>query len=57
MKLARLSAMDQLSLVHVPAKPVREWRSLILYRHKLVDRRTAIRSIFEKIEKDDKGGR
>src|SRR3954462_9801070 len=25
-KLARLSAMNQLSLVHVPQKPVREWR-------------------------------
>src|SRR3954469_7656976 len=29
LKLARLSAMDQLSLVHVPRKDVREWRSLI----------------------------
>ena len=44
LKLARLSAMDQLALVHVPAKPVREWRSLILYRHKLVDRRTSVRN-------------
>jgi len=48
-KLARLSAMNQLSLVHVPQKPVREWRSLILYRHKLVDRRTAVRNAIHSI--------
>jgi transposase len=48
-KLARLSAMNQLSLVHVPHKPVREWRSLILYRHKLVDRRTAVRNAIHSI--------
>jgi transposase len=48
-KLARLSAMDQLSLVYVPEKPVREWRSLILYRHKLVDRRTAVRNAIHSI--------
>ena len=44
LKLARLSAMDQLALVHVPVKTVREWRSLILYRHKLIDRRTSVRN-------------
>jgi transposase len=44
LKTARLSAMNQLSLVHVPEKPVRQWRSLIQYRHKLVERRTAIRN-------------
>ena len=44
LKLARLSAMGQLAPVHVPEKPVREWRSLILYRHKLVDRRTSVRN-------------
>jgi transposase len=49
LKLARLSAMDQLSLVHVPAKPVREWRSLILYRHKLIDRRTSVRNAIHSI--------
>ena len=49
LKLARLSAMDQLALVHVPQKNVREWRSLILYRHKLIDRRTAIRSAIHSI--------
>ena len=49
LKLARLSAMNQLSLVHVPAKPVREWRSLILYRHRLIDRRTSIRNAIHAI--------
>ncbi len=48
-KLARLSAMDQLSPVHVPEKPVREWRSLILYRHKLIDRRTSVRNAIHAI--------
>ena len=49
LKLARLSAMDQLALVHVPVKTVREWRSLILYRHKLIDRRTAVRNAIHSI--------
>jgi len=49
LKLARLSAMDQLSLVHVPEQPVREWRSLILYRHKLIDRRTSVRNAIHSI--------
>jgi transposase len=49
LKLARLSAMDQLCLVHVPEKNVREWRSLILYRHKLIDRRTSIRNAIHSI--------
>lgn len=44
LKLAKLSAMDQLPLVHVPAIEVRQWRALIAYRHKLVARRTAIRN-------------
>jgi len=49
LKLARLSAMNQLSLVHVPSKSVREWRSLILYRHKLIDRRTSVRNAIHSI--------
>lgn len=44
LKLAKLSAMDQLPQVHVPACRVRQWRALIAYRHKLVSRRTAIRN-------------
>ena len=33
LKLAKLSAMNQLPTVHIPAKQVREMRSLIKYRH------------------------
>lgn len=44
LKLARLSAAGDLGLVHVPLPAVRQWRALILYRHKLVKRRTAIRN-------------
>ncbi len=52
LKLAQLSEMDSLPTVHVPKAAVRQWRSLINYRHDLVDRRTAIknsiRSIYER---------
>ena len=44
LKLARLSAMDQLPLVHIPSKATREHRSLIRYRCKLVSRRTRIKN-------------
>jgi transposase len=51
LKLAELSASRQLPLVHLPQRSVRQWRSLIRYRHRLIARRTAIknriRSIFE----------
>jgi transposase len=49
LKLARLSSMDQISLVHVPVKTIREWRSLILFRHKLIDRRTSVRNAIHAI--------
>jgi transposase len=49
LKLARLSSMNQVPLVHVPQRPVRQWRSLILYRHKLVERRTAIKNAIHAI--------
>ena len=49
-KLAKLSAMNQLPTVHIPAKPIREMRSLIKYRQRLVKHRRsiqlAIRAIF-----------
>jgi transposase len=52
LKLAQMSAMGCLPVVHVPAAGVRQWRSLIEYRHALVDRRTAvknsIRAIFDR---------
>lgn len=52
LKLAQMSAMRCLPTVHVPSADVRQWRSLIEYRHALVDRRTAIknsvRAIFDR---------
>ena len=51
-KLIRLSLMGQLPQVYMPSPGVRQWRSLIAYRQKLIDRRTAIkngiRSILER---------
>lgn len=44
LKLARLSAAGDLKQVHLPDGPTRQWRSLILYRHKLIERRTAIKN-------------
>lgn len=44
LKLAQLSAMNQLPVVHLPAKDIREWRSLIAFRGKLVGRRTRIKN-------------
>ncbi len=49
LKLARLSAMNQLPRVEVPSKAVREWRSLIQYRQALVARRTAIKNTIRSI--------
>lgn len=44
LKLARMSALNQLPTVHMPAPGVRAWRELIAYRHALVVRRTAIKN-------------
>ena len=44
LKLARLSAMNQLELVHVPAPEIRQWRAVIKYRQHLVGRRTDIKN-------------
>ena len=44
LKLARLAASDQLPLVHLPKLTVRQQRSLIKYRHALIDRRTGIKN-------------
>jgi transposase len=40
LKLARLSALGQISLVHVPEREIRQWRQLINYRQRLVQQRT-----------------
>ena len=44
LKLAELSAAKQLRLVHVPERSVRQWRSLIQYRQRIVRRRTAVKN-------------
>ena len=44
LKLAQLSAMDQLPQVHMPDTRTREHRALIHYRGKLVSRRTRIKN-------------
>lgn len=49
LKLARLSALNQLPTVWMPIRRVRQWRSLINYRHELVSRRTAIRNSIRSI--------
>ncbi len=40
LKLVRLSVMGDLPTVYMPGPRVRQWRSLIAYRHQLVKRRT-----------------
>lgn len=56
LKLAKLSAMNQLPLVHLPEVKTREWRALIQYRQSLVKRRTRIKNriqaIFDRIGAD-----
>lgn len=44
LKLARLAAGNELVPVHVPTRPVRCWRGMILYRHRLIERRTRIKN-------------
>jgi transposase len=44
LKLAQLSAMNQLPTLQLPSAKVRQWRSLIGYRNTLVARRTAIKN-------------
>jgi transposase len=44
LKLAQMSEMGSLPTVHVPESSVRQWRSLIGYRHVLVERRTAVKN-------------
>src|ERR1051325_2381430 len=44
LKTAQLSAVNQLCPVHVPERRMRQWRALIAYRAKLVQRRTKIKN-------------
>lgn len=47
--LARLSATGQLRTVHIPERAVREWRTLIDFRHRLVGARTRVKKITSKL--------
>jgi transposase len=42
--LAKLSASGQLRTIHVPERPVRQWRSLIDLRHQTVRARTRVKN-------------
>jgi len=44
LKSARLSAVNQIREVYIPALEVRQWRALITYRQQLVGRRTKIKN-------------
>src|SRR5437870_189592 len=44
LKAAQLSAVNQLCAVHVPELTMRQWRALIAYRSKLVQRRTKVKN-------------
>jgi transposase len=43
-KLAKLLYVDMVPQVHVPSVDVRAWRGLIVYRHRLMDRRVAVKN-------------
>jgi len=49
LKLARLSTMGQLALVHMPGKDVREKRALIKHRQRLAKYRTSIKNAIRAI--------
>jgi len=49
LKLAQLSAMQQLPNVYIPQKDVREKRAFIQYRQKLIGRRTQIKNTIRAI--------
>jgi transposase len=44
LKLISLSLTNQLPTVALPDRPTRQWKSLILYRQKLIERRTRIKN-------------
>jgi len=44
LKAAQLSAVNQLCSVHIQEQTMRQWRALIAYRSKLVQRRTKIKN-------------
>lgn len=44
LKLARLSALKQINRVHVPVRPMRQWRAAVSYRSRLSAERTRIKN-------------
>jgi transposase len=44
LRLAQLQALNQLPVVVIPPKPIREWRSLIAHRQALVGRRVTVQN-------------
>jgi transposase len=44
LKLVSLSLTNQLPLVNLPDRPTRQWKALILYRQKLIERRTQVKN-------------
>ena len=48
-KLATLLFLDQVPAVHVPGVNVRDWRSLIEFRHRLVAKRTRVKNALRAI--------
>ena len=44
LKLISLSLTNQLPTVVLPDRPTRQWKSLILYRQKLIERRTRVKN-------------
>jgi transposase len=44
LRLAQLQALNQLPVVVIPPKPIREWRSLIAHRQALVGRRVTLQN-------------
>jgi transposase len=44
LKLLSLSLTNQLPTVNLPDRPTRQWKGLILYRQKLIERRTRIKN-------------
>lgn len=49
LRLAQMSDLGSLPMVHMPKKATRQWRNLIGYRYKLVSRRTAIKNSIRSI--------
>lgn len=43
-KLAKLLYLDEVPAAHVPSKAVRDWRAMVEFRRRLIDRRVAVKN-------------